>query len=114
MVKEIEEQAEINPSQENKQKPFEEKKYNKLIDKMIFLDDKLDKNEAKIKAFKDRIQQNIKENDKKNLKFRNVLIFFDENNLFDTINELIDEFYMEQIFIIIFSSDSDLKKRFVE
>ena len=111
VVKEIEDQAEINPSQENKQKPFEEKKYNKLIDKMIFLDDKLDKSEAKIKEFKDRIQQNIKENDKKNLKFRNVLIFFDENNLFDTINELIDEFYMEQIFIIIFSSDYDLKKK---
>jgi len=111
VVKEIEDQAQMNPYQENKQKSFEERKYNKLIDKMIFLDDKLEKSEAKIKAFKDRIKQNIEENDKKNIKFRNVLIFFDENNLYDTINDLINEFYIEQIFIIIFSSDSDLKKK---
>jgi len=65
VVKEIEDQAQMNPYQENKQKSFEERKYNELIDKMIFLDDKLEKSEAKIKAFKDRIKQNIEENDKK-------------------------------------------------
>jgi len=111
VVKEIEDQAQMKPRQENKEKSFEERKYIKLIDKMIFLDDKLEKSEAKLKAFKDRIKQNIKENDKKNIIFRNVLIFFDENNLYDIINELIDEFYFEQIFIIVFSSDSDLKKK---
>jgi len=111
VVKEIEDQTLMNPSQESKQKSFEERKYNKLIDKMIFLDDKLENSKAKIEAFKDRIKQNIEENDKKNIKFRNVLIFFDENNLYDTINDLIDKFYMEQIFIIIFSSNSDLIKK---
>jgi len=111
VVKEIEEQSQMSPSKENKEKVFEERIYNKLIDKMIFLNDKLEKSEAKKKAFKGRIKQNIEENDEKNIKFRNVLIFFDENNLFDTINYLIDKLYMDQIFIIIFSSDSDLKKK---
>jgi len=111
VVKEIEDQAHMKSCQENKHISFEEKKYNKLIDKMFFLDDKIDKSDAKLKAFRDRIKQNIEENDKKHIKFRNVLLFFDEKNLFATINELIDELYMEQIFIIIFSSDNDLKKK---
>jgi len=65
VVKEIEDQAQMNPSQENKEKSFDERIYNKLIDKMVFLDDKLEKNEAKIKVFKGRIKQNIEENEKK-------------------------------------------------
>jgi len=110
VVKEIEDKAKMKPSQENKENSFEEKKYNKLIDKMIFLDDKLEKSDTKLESFKDRINLNIEENEKKNIKFRNVLIFFDEKNLLDIINELIKKFYDEQIFIIIFSSDNDLKR----
>ena len=111
VVKEIEDQTQMKPIQENKQISYEEKKYKKLIDKMIFLDDKIDKSDAKLKAFMDRINQNIEENGKKNIKFRTVLIFFDEKNLYNAISELISEFYIEQIFIIIFTSDSDLKKK---
>ena len=87
----------MKPIQENKQISYEEKKYKKLIDKMIFLDDKIDKSDAKLKAFMDRINQNIEENGKKNIKFRTVLIFFDEKNLYNAISELISEFYIEQI-----------------
>ena len=111
VVKEIEDQAQMKPSQENKQTSFKEKNYKKIIDKMVFLDDKIDKSNNKMEEFKNRIHKNIEENETKNIKFRNVLIFFDEKNLLVSINQLIDEFFMDQIFIIVFSSDNDFKRK---
>ena len=74
---------------------------------MIFLDDQADKKDNKVEIFKEIIKTNIEERDKRNIKYRNILIFFDdknEKNFFDDIMDIIKKFYDEQIFIIIFSS----------
>ena len=107
VVKEIENQAQIKPKKTNNKIVFSEQIYDKLIENMIFLDDKFENNKTKIDIFKRTLQQNIDERKDKNIEYRNVLIFFEENNLHDTIMNIIEDFYQEQIFIIIYSSENN-------
>ena len=116
VANEIEDQIQIIPKQKNNKSNYLEKTYDKLIENMIFLDDQTDKKDNKLQIFKEIIKTNIEEREKRNIKFRNILIFFDdknEKNLFDDIKDIINEFFLEQIFIIIFSSDDteDLKTK---
>ncbi len=104
---EIEKQIQVKPKQKKNKSNYLEQTYDKLIENMIFLDDQYDNNDNKLNIFKDVIKANIDEREKRNIKFRNILIFFDdknEKNLFDDIIDIIKQYLDEQIFIIIFSS----------
>ena len=107
VANEIEDQIQIIPKQKNNKSNYLEKTYDKLIENMIFLDDQTDKKDNKLQIFKEIIKTNIEEREKRNIKFRNILIFFDdknEKNLFYDIIDIITKFFVDQIFIIIFSS----------
>ena len=114
VVNEIEKQIQIKPKQKNNKSNHFEQTYDKLIENIIFLDDQSDNKNNKRDIFKDIIETNIEERKKRNIILGNILIFLDDKNeinLFEVIMDFIENYYYEQIFIIIFSSGNteDLK-----
>ena len=79
-----------------------------MLENFIFFEKNENNIEDKIQILNDLIEEN-KELKKK--EFRTVFVLFDEPNLEDTIMELVNEFYSEQIFIIVIYSKivSELK-----
>ena len=100
VVKEIERQLEIN--QKSK---FEDNFYSKItydsyfIQNMYFLLNKYSNEEKKLKDFMKIIELN-----QTIIEFRTLLIFIDEDNLIDSLMKVINKYYKNQIFIVIFTN----------
>ena len=73
---------------------------NLFIDSMYFLIGKEDDKEKKTNNFINIIEEKEKDNE-----FRSMLIFYDEDNLLDSIMEIINKCYKHQIFILILTAN---------
>ena len=91
IVKQIEDQAQINPNIIIDKKIYKEQKYNKLIENMIFLGDKNDndKEDKKKELLYKIIEENKEDKKKRNIDYRNIIIFFDEKKINDIIMSLV-------------------------
>ena len=113
IIKQIEAQAQINPKKINDKKDYKEQIYDKLIENIIFLGDKYDKdNDDKKKEILCKIiEENKKEKEKRNINYRNIIIFFDEKKINDIIMDLVKKYYENQLFIFIFTNENVEKLR---
>jgi hypothetical protein len=66
---------------------------------MYFLVNKYDNEDKKLKDYLKKLELN-----QKIVEFRTLLIFFDEDNLEDLLIKVINKYYKNQIFIVIFTN----------
>ena len=103
LVKEIEEQGRITKqkSKSENENLIEINYNNVLIDDMIFMN--YNQSNDRVKSFKEIIENNFKKKE-----YRTILFFFDKDaNLINKIIDVIDIFYQNHIFIIIYT-DKDV------
>ena len=74
-------------------------KHNLFIDNFYFLPTKYDDEEKKLNVYFKIIEEVQKE-----IEFRKILIFFDQDNMIDSLMKVINKLYKDQIFVIIFTT----------
>ena len=86
----------------------DEKTYTKLyfednwiLDNMYFLKGKFDDEEEKINQY-----LKVFENNKSNLEYRTLFVFFDEDDMIDSLMKVINKCYKDQIFILIYTKNN--------
>ena len=72
---------------------------NLFINNLFFFPTKYDEEEKKLSVY-----YKIIEEIQKDMEFRKILIFFNEDNMIDSLMKVINKFYKDQIFIIIFTA----------
>ena len=77
---------------------------NPILDGMYFLKGKYENEEKKLKDYLKIIETN-----KQNLEYRTLLILFDEDNMIDSLMEIIKNYYKDQLFVIIFTKNDKRK-----
>ena len=109
-VKEVEKQLLIKQKEIIKLPSYVKHIYenNLFIDNMFFLLGKEDNEEKKINNYISIIEEKEKE-----YEFRSLLIFFDDNNILDSLMKIINKCYKHQIFILILTPN-DKKKLYYE
>ena len=100
VVKEIERQLEINQKSKIEDNFYSKITYDSyFIQNMYFLLNKYSNEEKKLKDFMKIIELN-----QTIIEFRTLLIFIDEDNLIDSLMKVINKYYKNQIFIVIFTN----------
>ena len=100
IVKEIEKQLQINQKTKTDEKFYSKISYDSyFIQNMYFLLNKYDNEKKKLEDYLKIIESN-----QQILEFRTLLIFFDEDNLIDLLMKVINKYYKNQIFIVIFTN----------
>ncbi len=109
IVKNITNQFQVKIKQNQDEKTYSKLFFedNWILDHMYFLKGKFDDEEQKI----DQLLQ-VFENNKANLEYRTLFVFFDEDNMIESLMKVINKCYKDQIFVLIYTKNNIKNLRF--